>query len=263
MTLGGVTSDQCDARSAVKDIKSTEMNSDRRAEAAAHNNTDWHDAVFSAHGIQFRRMPHALVSLEQVPPVFANLSVTARNHAEAIQRELLALVSRMDGTVGVKDSYRELDLGEFGFEVLFNASWIWREPANSTMPPGWEVVADADQLSCWEKSWKRSGVRTDAEMFPASLLGRPDVHFLGEKDDDNYVTGCVANLSSDCIGLSNVFAAYPSAIKYAEAANAAASIETSKPLVGYESGTDLEYAVSNGFQPVGDLRVLVRGNGAL
>jgi hypothetical protein len=97
-------------------------------------------------------------------------------------------------------------------------------------------------------------------MFPASLLARQDVFFLGRKAQGRFVAGCIANRSHDSIGLSNVFTETPSGNAFAEAADAASVLAGNVPVVGYESGPTLDHAALAGFVRVGDFRVLVSGN---
>ena len=58
------------------------------------------------------------------------------------------------------------------------------------------------------------------------------------------------NLSEDCAGLSNVFGPAP----FADATRAAAAMAADLPLVGYESGSQLDAATAAGFAQTGTLR---------
>ena len=61
------------------------------------------------------------------------------------------------------------------------------------------------------------------------------------------------NLSDDCACLSNVFGPAP----FADATRAAAAMAGDLPLVGYESGSQLDAATAAGFAQTGTLRILV------
>jgi hypothetical protein len=100
-------------------------------------------------------------------------------------------------------------------------------------------------------------------MFPAGFLLRNDVVFLGRMARGRLVAGCIANRSDDCVGLSNVFAEEPSATTFAEAADAVAAISGDVPVVGYESGAELDHAIQASFAMTGDLRILVTRAAAL
>ncbi|MBV6651615.1 MAG: hypothetical protein KI789_17975, partial [Hoeflea sp.] len=69
--------------------------------------------------------------------------------------------------------------------------------------------------------------------------------------------GCIASLSDDCVGISNVFSVSNSSEVFAQATAAVSGLAPDSPIVGYESGDDLNHARDAGFSPVGDLRILV------
>ncbi len=227
-----------------------------RTIVAARNNADWYEVMFQAHGLRYRRSAFAFVAEDEPPPYYSKLTVLSPDHNTEVLRELADLASRLDGIVGLKDSFRSFDLGSHGFQTLFDATWIWREPQPACFPTGWEVVEGSHDLSMWEAAWKRNGSPTDQRMFPDALLSRRDVIFLGRKTSSGFVAGCIASLSSDCVGLSNVFADNPSENTFAEAANAVNAAGISRPIVGYEAGTELQHAIQAGFVKVGDLRIL-------
>ena len=233
------------------------MNIDQRAILAAHNNADWYEAMFTSHNLRFDRRSYAFIGHDKPPPYYSNLTILDPSNAHLVPQELSKLAQTFDGALGLKDSFCLLELKESGFEVLFEASWIWRQPEKTSMPNGWDVVSNGQELQDWEKAWKHNGSPTDQRIFPESLLSRSDVFFLGRKEGNKFTAGCIANTSDDCIGLSNVFAETPSQNSFIDAANATSSIASQKPVVGYESGADLGLAMSSNFQSVGKLRILV------
>ncbi|SNS50728.1 hypothetical protein [Antarctobacter heliothermus] len=231
------------------------MSVDERAMIAARNNAGWYEAVFAAHGLRYVRRPFAFVGQDSAPPYHSNLTVFAPDQEEAIALELAGLASRFDRVV-VKDSFCQLDLERNGFRALFEAFWIWRDPVQVDLPNGWDIVKDARGLQMWEDSWRQNSSPTDRRMFPDMLLEREDVLFLGRREAGRFTDGCIANLSNECVGLSNVFAENPTQERFEAAANAASWVGGHCSLVGYESGAELEHALSAGFQTVGRLRVL-------
>ena len=233
------------------------MTIDERAICGAGNNADWYEAVFAIHGLKYDRRPYAFVGQDNAPPYHSDLTVLAPDKTALIRSELANLAKRFDGMVGLKDSFSQLDLEQNGFETLFEASWIWRQSNQVDFPKGWGIVGDFNQLTAWEHGWKQNGSPTDHRMFPQAFLDRSDVFFLGHETDGRFAAGCIANLSTDCVGLSNVFAEDHCENRFSEAADAVANIGGNLPVVGYESGPELEYANRAGFQSVGDLRILV------
>jgi hypothetical protein len=239
-----------------------------RAAQAARNNAIWCDTICRAHGIagEFHTQ---LWLCRQLAPRFYPNAVTLEPLAGSAQ---LAHVQRLLGdalpaSAGVKDSFCTLDLAPLGFQQLFGATWLWREPQPLPEPVDaavdWITVRDAGQLAEWEAAW--NGQPDDehsappARVFPAALLADPEIAFIAALIDRRIVAGAIANRTDTVVGLSNVFAPAGAAARFwpgciRMATNAFAGL----PLVGYESGADLEIARSLGFQAVGPLRVWVR-----
>lgn len=229
---------------------------DDRAIQAAKNNAALYGLVFQSHRLRFDRLAYAFVGRDQPPPYYSNLTTLCPDSSSDIVDTLRQLSERFAGKVGFKDSFSRIEFSEYRFQLLFEASWIWRDQASDGMPKGWAVVQTATELVAWEESWKTNGSPTDIHMFKPSLLSQPDIAFLGKRDAGSpYTSGAIVNRSSDCAGLSNVFAQMPSAKTFAEASAAASTVFGDLPLVGYEKGKELEFALACGFEPVGDLRI--------
>ncbi|MEL6573269.1 MAG: hypothetical protein AAFQ64_16520 [Pseudomonadota bacterium] len=236
------------------------MKIDERAIYGAQNNADLYEAVFDAHGLRHDKLPYAFVGQDCPPPYYSNLTILAPNQTKAVVSELSKLAVRFNGTIGLKDSFCELQLEQNGFEKLFDASWIWLEPKLQEMPDGWKILSDHNELAAWEACWKRNGSPTERRMFPEAILERQDVFFLGKKQGAGFVMGCIANVSNNCVGLSNVFAERPSAHAFSQATDAVGAFGNKRPIVGYESGAELDFAIQKGFTIVGDLRILKAKN---
>lgn len=230
------------------------MSVDQRAVIAANNNADLYEAMFSSQGLRFKRLP---LGTDHPPPYYSNLTVLSPNHADDIVLQIKSLATKFNGKIGVKDSFCRLNLGANGFDTLFKASWIWREATSQTTPCDWQRVEDKTDLLLWEKAWKRSGAATQQRMFNVKMLERPEISFFGRKIRCEFESGCVANESANCIGISNVFAKSSPVLVFAQATAAVASIDPHKPIVGYESGRDLEHVRKTGFSTIGDLHILI------
>ncbi len=224
---------------------------DPRVTLAAANNADLYQVVFRGHGLRFRRSDNAFVAVDQPPPYYSQMTVLSPDDPEAILAEVDALAQRAEAVVGLKDGFSTLDLTGRGFETLFDAQWIWRAPQSAQ--PTWKVVSSAAGLDCWEAAWKRGGSPTDVRMFPPDMLGDASVAFLANWDGDQIVAGCIANLSPDCVGVSNVFGSDA----FAAAAKAVGALYPTLPIVGYESGPDIENAIRAGFETIGTLRIWI------
>ncbi|WP_338780521.1 hypothetical protein [Streptomyces sp. DG1A-41] len=231
--------------------------------AAARNNAEWCAVMCRAHGVAGEFGGEAWAAAGRAPLFYPD-AVTLEPGADPD-----ALVARVDlGSPGasVKDSFADLDLAGAGFRVLFEAQWIHR-PAGADVLAGssdtpdlaWDVVGDPDTLRAWALAW--DGGAGNAGLFRDGLLDDPETFLiLGRAGDGHVVAGAVAGRGEHVVGVSNVFgrdggpdAAWPVVL------HALDWLFPTLPVVGYESGDDLETAVRHGFEPVGPLRVWLHG----
>ncbi|WP_374687341.1 hypothetical protein [Promineifilum sp.] len=255
--------------------------SDPRVKQAARNNALWCDAVCRAHGRPGEF--HAGLWLNRRPtPRFYSNAITLSSKDRAGQRAWIALLLAERPSFSVKDSFAALDLSGLGFDVLFEATWLWwdggrngdespdYEPKQSAQSAksaddsalNWSTVGDAAGLARWEAAWAghHTGAVPDRErIFRPALLREPGVAFLAGARGGAVVAVAAANLTGDVVGLSNVFAPPDEAdAAYAGAAALAAALFPGRPLVGYERGDDLGHARRAGFTEIGPLRVWAR-----
>ncbi len=230
---------------------------DERAIMAANNNADIYEAMFRSRGLHYERLPYAFVGKDTPPPYYSNLTVLSENHLSEILLLLRSIAGTFEGKVGFKDSFREFDVGDNGFEVLFEASWIWKPAAANPPATNWVRIESPLDLEQWEDAWKRSGSPTQIRMFSETMMQRPDIVFFGKRVASSFVAGCIANTSSDCVGISNVFSLPGAPDTFHEATAAVSSISHGLPIVGYASGRALDSARRVGFEATGGLRILV------
>lgn len=233
------------------------MGVDERAVVAANNNADLYEAVFKSHGVGFERLPYAFVGKDEPPPYYSNLTVLSPDRTDEVLSVLGGLARQFNGGLCLKDSFCELELHDKGFDVLFEASWIWREPGNASGPGDWQRIDNPHDLEIWEEAWKETGSPAQRRIFNEAILAMPDINFFGLKNNGRFDAGCIGNKSADCLGISNVFSRTSSSGVFADAAAVVAMIDESLPVTGYEAGMDLENALRAGFETVGDLRILV------
>lgn len=227
---------------------------DSRRRAAAANNAEWCDAVCRAGGAVTRVDTDAWTCSTRTPPYYPDAVTLVPDPS------VPALLSRIECTAGctVKDSFASVDLTEDGFEVLFDAEWIWR--AGTTASTGsshraWGLVREPVELRAWEAVWRGDSGPTGT--FGPSLLTNDAVTFLAEHRGGRVVAGAVLNRSSAVVGLSNYFSeatADPDR-SWAGCVSFAAALSRGLPLVGYESGDRLTAAQREGFTSIGGLRV--------
>jgi hypothetical protein len=233
------------------------MGFDKRSIMAANNNADLYEAMFASRGLHYTRLPYAFIGKDRPPPYYSNLTVLAPDNTGEIVRRLGTLARQFDGAIGVKDSFCELELQDHGFSELFRATWMWRAAGVPSTLQGWRLIEDSSDLKLWEAAWKECGSPTNSLMFEDAMLRWPNIYFFGRKGRNRFEAGCIANRSGDCIGISNVYSRSSPKDAFAEATASAASIDRKLPIVGYEAGSALQDALLLGFEPVGDLRILV------
>jgi len=233
-----------------------------QAEICVRNSLHWYEAIFRTHRLTGAIVDGLWFSSDDAPPYYSN-AVTLDPSRVASQRAALRdLRSELHAPWSVKDSYAALDLAALGFEPLFDAEWVWRDP--SPVPkadPGdvsWRQVTTSLDLDEWEKAWRDNGSPTDRRVFVPELLADPAVALFAAYRGDTLVGGCAANSSAEAVGMSNLFSAdrdmEPIAIG---GLTAVSRFAPGVPIVGYEAGDALERAKRLGFRAVGPLRVWI------
>lgn len=236
-----------------------------RAALCARNNALWCDAVCRAHGRPGEFLAGLWLNRWPVPRFYSNL-ITLSPKDPAGQRAWVAHLLTRRLRFSVKDSFAALDLSGLGFDVLFEATWLWHDPVRRTPESasqralGWSVVWDAAGLARWEAVWAglHAGqvVPGSERVFRDGLLHEPGVSLLAGARDGQIVAVAAANQTGDVVGLSNVFApAVDAAVVWAEVVDYVGKLFPGRPLVGYERSDDLASAEAVGFRPVGSLRV--------
>lgn len=131
-----------------------------------------------------------------------------------------ALLDRIETGPGasVKDSFADLDLTPFGFEILFEATWLVR-PADDA---GEDELPAGALVSIGTETWSAVVNRSETVVGVSSVVTAD-----GASPDDTWAA-LVTTIAERCPGL---------------------------PLVGYESGDDLATACRAGFEPLGPLRI--------
>jgi hypothetical protein len=229
---------------------------DERARLGAANNADIYELVFAAHGLGYRRDSGMFASADPPPPYYSSMTTLDPDDV-ARQRATIRELRPQRPGFGLKDGFRRLELAEEGFDILFEASWIWA-PAErlAGRPADWQRVRTAQALERWEAAWAAGGSPADRRVFPPALLEARDLAFFGRPGGGGFTAGCIANLSAGCVGLSNVFGSEADR-PFGEAASLASAFGDGVPVVGYERGAALEACLGLGFETVGRLRVWV------
>ncbi len=241
-------------------------------ESAARNNAIWCDTVCRAHGVPGEFFPAVWLNRNPVPRFYSNLvALSGPGDQSAVIEHVRGLMALpLPAVWSVKDSFADLDLAPLGFDVLFEALWIACEPRSRTSGSAsphlrWTTVTSAEELMHWEAAWSGDATNRDSEgqprQFPPSLLADPQLAFFAGYRGPQVVAGGIANRTGDVVGLSNVFVTDADADGAAVWVDLVAKLQAvfpDLPLVGYERGGELGFAVAAGFEPIGPLRVWVR-----
>ena len=217
---------------------------------AARNNAEWCDAVARSWGGRGAFEEALWINRGAAPPFYPN-AVTL-TPSESVPPAIAAA----KGAFTVKDSFQALDLAPLGYQPLFDASWIWRDPQPARAVDGtaaWRVIRDAASLARWEAAWR--GDEPALDLFRPTLLEEHKHAFIAGEVAGEMVAGCVASRSGAVVGVSNLFGP----AEFTPGCLAAVQgFAPSLPIVGYEAGAALEAMKSQGFQALGALRVWLR-----
>ncbi|GGU16694.1 MULTISPECIES: hypothetical protein [Streptomyces] len=229
---------------------------------AALDNAHWCDAMCRAHGRPGAFGPRAWTNPVRTPLYYPD-AVTLTEDASV--RDVLDGIDRSAPGASVKDSFARLDLAPEGFQLLFEARWIHRPAGTAARSPRgarWRAVRTAADLAAWASAWS-GGDADEAALFRAELLADPTTTIVAgyeshedEADEGRIVGGAVLSerAGGRVTGVSNLFAA--DGTDPAEAwAGCLSLADTTRPVVGYESGDDLLPARALGFEETGPLRV--------
>jgi hypothetical protein len=199
--------------------------------------------VCRAHGRPGTFLPHIWVNAEPVPRFYPNAVTLAHDDATiAEQRGTIDILlkSNLPGRWAVKDSFNTLDLSRQGFDVLLEASWI-----RSVMP----VDGPSSNIDWQRETEGKASLPFDDPNF-AMFTGRRGY---------SVVAGGMLYRADGVVGLSNVVADAADAVAVWRSLSLLASKMFPRlPLVGYESGGELQAVSDAGFEIGDPLRVWVK-----
>lgn len=221
---------------------------DARLRVAVDASVGWYEDLCALHGTASVLRDGLWSAVGPPPPLHSGVVVVEPGVTAA---QVLERRRTTDG--GVKDSFASVDLGEHGFELLFSASWISRppHPPVGSRPGGWTAVRTPERLAAWTAG------HDTADVLLPGLLRSGHLVVLERQVDGVPVAGAVARLGSGAVDVSNVHAAPGHDVDWSELAAVVGHLFPERPVVGYESGADLDAALAGGFAVTGELRVWV------
>lgn len=225
------------------------------------NNNDLYEAVFSTHNVKTHQNDSIWYCLEKTPPLYSNIVTVSEDwQPNEIFRTIEANLKIEKWSI--KDSFNRLDLREYGFEKLFDASWIYLEaasfkPLKADSELICKIVESGEELSNWRIAWD-ADEKLGKQIFNAKILDDPNVFFIAGFDGKKIVSGCLINKTADVLGVSNFFAPDKSLKYWSEIIDFAfVSIEAAD-IVGYERKDLANELQSLGFETIGDLTVWLK-----
>ncbi len=252
------------------------MNNADQVRKAAYNNAVWCDLVCRAHGFAGEFTPGIWINRHPTPEFYPNAVTTSDRVNSVAQLQIVSslVAAKISDVLAVKDSFSNLDLASLGFEVLFEAQWIYR-PASTQLPRShidglrWTKIVTAPDLIKWENAWRGESAEqsnsSPSRIFMPALLNDPAIAILAGYRDEKIVAGVIANRSRDpatnhnddgVVGMSNQFAPAGDDRAFGiECLAAVIATFPNLPIVGYESGPALTSALSIGFEALAPLRI--------
>jgi hypothetical protein len=187
-----------------------------RVKQAARNNAQWCNAICRVHGTPGEFHQAAWLNRYTVPRFYPNVvTLSGRDAAPSQYSCIEELVANgLRGGWTVKDSFGTLELAALHFDVLFEATWLWRAPSKALSNwrdshLRWTTIQEAQQLANWEAAWSGSSTSETSprqpRVFLPALLTDPAIAFIAAWHGQELVGGAVANQTDDVVGLSNVF----------------------------------------------------------
>ncbi len=233
---------------------------------AVNNNALWCNTVCKSHGNPGEFLEDIWINRHTSPPFYPN-AVTLQNgdKTDVQNREIMQLMdSNLPEEWAVKDSFAALDLSDLGFSILFQAEWIHLDSQKSFASSpnskiSIDIIQDGNELLAWEAAWYGSTDGDRRRIFLPSLLHYQNTAIISAKQNETIVAGVIASENSGVVGISNLF--YPES---GGLENCTACLEKvfeafpGLPLVGYESGEELDIMQKLGFKSIGNLRVWLR-----
>ena len=173
---------------------------DPRLRAAVDASVRWYDDVFALHRIPVRREGGLWSALGSPPPWHS----AVKTFEPGVEAERAVRATDGFAQCTVADSFGDLDLAPYGFEVLIEATWLHRGPDDSaagTLPDGWSVVSSVEALAEWATAHDYAGV------LPPTVLDDARFRILECRRDGRLVGGAVTHDGVGTVGLSNAWGA--------------------------------------------------------
>jgi hypothetical protein len=226
------------------------------------NNAEFCDRICRSHAVPGVFERSLWIQKERGPAFYPNVITLTRNSILE-QTARISALHALRPDIGIKDSFRMLDLSTIGMRRLFDAEWVWMDPEPSRrivkQPERWGKVESVTNLEHWQAAWRENDPVLTSPVFLPTLLDDPSIIILAAWHGTSIVAGCILHRDSfNVAGLSNLFANEASRDRcLAAAVDQAIEFTEGSMLVGYDRGEDLMRMHACGFRSAGPLCVWV------
>jgi hypothetical protein len=193
---------------------------------AIENNVEWCSTICAVCGSNDVSSSEAWANLEASPPNFPSVISRVGKAQNAVEKFIEDVCeSNPSSSWAVKDSFKDLDLSQMGFDPLFDAHWYGGTISGSNCI-GWKVATTPEQLAVWKKAWG------GPDRIPFSeLLGEHRVKFWFKVELGLVESGFVTFETGPAVGISNWFSLVNPQLATVTALKAASSLLPDRPLV--------------------------------
>lgn len=223
---------------------------DPRLRAAVDASVRWYDDMFALHRIPVRREGGLWSALGSPPPWHS----AVKTFEPGVEAERAVRATDGFAQCTVADSFGDLDLAPYGFEVLIEATWLHRGPDDSaagTLPDGWSVVSSVGTLTEWATAHDYAGV------LPPTVLDDARFRILECRRDGRLVGGAVTHDGVGTVGLSNAWGAGGVA-EFDDVLRAVSALHPGRAVTDFAQGAERDAMVAAGFTPLGPQLVWIR-----
>lgn len=217
---------------------------------AVRNNAVWCDTICRSHNANGEFLKNVWINNNVVPRFYPNV-ITLNPHLDDIS-EFLKQITLPSFTI--KDCYNSLKVDKQAYSILFEAEWIVQIAPLLENAENWKIIKTPEELEAWELAWNNNVA--EERIFLPTLLDDSHVFFLAKYENEQIISGTIANIASGVIGLSNVFGNNENDNLYRESSFFIRNNISQLPIVGYENEENLKQAKTAGFSGIGKLKVI-------
>ena len=239
-----------------------------KRQRAIANNIGFYEEIFRSHNIRFFKTNTVFYTPQTALPMTSNIVTRSRGWQPDVHFQQIDTAAINAGweSWSITDSFSVLNLSQFGFTRLIDATWLYLEGnafRRSDISSGlrWDLIKGRRELAAWRLAWNKNEINGNVAdlIFAARLLENPRMHSIAGYEGERLVAGCILNRTEPVFGISNFFAADDSAATWSDMIEFIRTSVTSNDLVSYEQAPVIDRSLAGlGFEKVGDLTVWIK-----